>query len=274
MTYNLTGNMQTQQMGGGLRVEMPNGGGGPVHWDDIEGRPFGEEDVYFLPETEITFMENDGMMISMFETTEALTVGNTYKVKYGEQIYECEVKDVEGVGIGAGNASMFGLEDTGEPFGFLVGSEESPTTCLMLSLDGASSKTFSIQGTKTVPIDKRYIPDVLEVVDLTEKTDIGGEKVIVALGSIGLVMHCQIDAVSEVQKKLRDNQLKVRLRIEGEYRDPFNSKSSSRHDAEREVVANLISDNLFYFIFMGCIVYIKFSSSLIETVTYKLVEGL
>lgn len=138
------------------------GGGGVTSWNDLEDRPFGEEPHYIFPETELTFVaepEMGGMSAVMVEVTESPADGTEFTVTFNgvEYVYTY----LPGAPF-FGNMSIFGEEDTGEPFFGQIGGG-----MLLLVNLVSESATVSIRVSNIKPIGNEFIPEP-DLIDLVE----------------------------------------------------------------------------------------------------------
>lgn len=128
-----------------------------------ESLQFGAEEVYILPESELTFemSEDLGMNIAFIEFAHDFVVGETYAVNFGGTVYNCTCVASEDGSLLLGNLAAFGLEDTGEPFvlGVISGMP------MVIPLVEVQTAVVSVKGNKINTIDPKYAPSLL-VIDL------------------------------------------------------------------------------------------------------------
>jgi hypothetical protein len=129
------------------------------------------EMVEILPEMTSEVLPDDSMIPIMNDFE--IVAGNTYIVKWNGVEYERIALDIaalsggEITGVGIGNPSALGGEDTGEPFAIVyspafVGSMIAGGKGLIIALDGSTSVTVSILGNGTTihHIPPKYIKDM------------------------------------------------------------------------------------------------------------------
>lgn len=156
------------------------GGGAQPDWDAVEGepgyiqnRPFGKREVILFPETEVAFVDQDGMMMAALPANVKLEADTEYKIVYNEVEYLRKPCLMDGNPVGLGNTVVMGGDDTGEPFFIMIdkqwdeSTESEVLSAMILALDGTTSTTVSCKGYPEKPLDSKYLPDVTpEVVDL------------------------------------------------------------------------------------------------------------
>ena len=84
--------------------------------DFIKNKTHGEFAKVILSETQTEFIEMDGSIAAVIPCEEPLKEGDVLEITLGEDFYTSEMVNP---GVGAvcfGNMSIFGFEDTGEPF--------------------------------------------------------------------------------------------------------------------------------------------------------------
>ena len=133
-----------------------------------EGYPYVEEGemVEILPETQAIDGGEDGFVL--MDAINGVEVGDKCTVKYNGVIYECvsQSSDVDGIPVVIlGNGVVFGLNDTGEPFGILIIPsdlvEAMGAGAVVIPLDGATTVTIAIssQSATIHKLDPKYIND-------------------------------------------------------------------------------------------------------------------
>ena len=87
----------------------------PKSWNELADKPFGDELVELMPETEGVPQELDGL--PAIEASELLTIGtpDALFVTFDGVEYICNAIVIEGM-IVYGNVGILGMPDTGEPF--------------------------------------------------------------------------------------------------------------------------------------------------------------
>lgn len=157
--------------GGAPFQQLVTDGEGNTVWADRLAYEDPDMMTVILPQTTLFPSDEDGDGLSdafalIVPPSAPLIEGETYIVTYNGEVFECKAKNFEGV-IGLGNMAPFAAaEDTGEPFAFVVLSEEliaeinSGVYGMAIPLDGADSVTLSVVkkgGYKT--IEPRFLPE-------------------------------------------------------------------------------------------------------------------
>ena len=128
-----------------------------------ESLRFGEEEVYILPESELTFELNEdlGMPVAFVEFTADLVNGETYEVNFGGTVYNCTCVASEDGSLLLGNLAAFGADDTGEPF-LLCVMGGMP---MVIPLVEVQTAVVGVKGNTINTLDPKYAPS-LPVIDL------------------------------------------------------------------------------------------------------------
>lgn len=122
-----------------------------------------EEEVELLPETSLTFFENDGTQMALIEgVTITFENGQTYKIIYNGTEYIC-VYD-ETIGLLGNTGLLAGGESTGEPF--IIGSGDADV--VVMSIMGDTSATLSIIGNVVHGMNKKFLPEELKTPTISE----------------------------------------------------------------------------------------------------------
>ena len=148
-----------------------SGGGVQPDWnqndetalDYVKNRPFYTGDhveTVLIEETTAPFEDvGNGIYFTLLQSTNILSVGETYAVSWDGTLYESVCADVGGT-LGIGNLSIMGVgSDTGEPF--VIAQTDG---IQIATLNTSASHTFSISrlGTpEVVKIDEKYLPTIL-----------------------------------------------------------------------------------------------------------------
>lgn len=136
-------------------------------WNTMENKPFYEHDgiAEILPiATYDNFYLNElyGVYCVEKEVDFALTLGDTYKIHWDGNEYECVAQDASVLMPGAifvGNASAFGLAGNNEPFIVATANDWLMPVALTDTVAGSSHTIGIVQNVKNVKqIDAKYIP--------------------------------------------------------------------------------------------------------------------
>lgn len=154
-------------------LSVSGGGGGSVQpdWnqndetalDYVKNRPFYTiEPVPTVLLEEITAPFEDaggGFYRALLQSTNILSVGETYTVSWDGTLYETVCADVDGIPV-IGNLSILGgSSDTGEPF---VISQTDRIQIVTLNASASHTISISILGApEVVKIDEKYLPAIL-----------------------------------------------------------------------------------------------------------------
>lgn len=131
--------------------------------DYVKNRPF-----YTVEPTPTVLLEEitapfedigGGIYLALLQSTDILSVGETYTVSWDGTLYETVCADVDGIPV-IGNLSIMGEgSDTGEPF------DISQTDLIQIvTLNTSASHTISISRLgvpEVVKIDEKYLPAIL-----------------------------------------------------------------------------------------------------------------
>ena len=128
--------------------------GGASSWNDLTDKPFGEEEIIVLPETELTFADDAP---AMFTPLASVDGSGVYDVTFDGVVYECTPISA-GTALFLGNGVVAGLDDSGEPFAIMIGEENGSVMGMCISLAGNITANVSIKGVSVVRIDPKYIP--------------------------------------------------------------------------------------------------------------------
>lgn len=138
-------------------VEEVDADGKPTKWKaaEFQERTHGK-DIVELYNATLTGLAESGALIEGF----SMQAGETYYITWNGVEYTCvcvEVPDTGGMRY-IGNGSAFDLEDTGEPFIIVYGTEDGVNFfTLAISLDGVDEATVVITGTGYIPIPQEYL---------------------------------------------------------------------------------------------------------------------
>ena len=127
--------------------------------DYVKNRPFYTADpveTVLVEEATLTFVDGGDTHMAAFDSTVEVTAGETYKVSWDGNAYECTCETVEDT-YAIGNLSIVGLgSDTGEPFIMAVSNGRG---IQILTADASASHTISLSVpvAQVVKIDKKYL---------------------------------------------------------------------------------------------------------------------
>ena len=131
--------------------------------DYVKNRPFYTVEpapTVLLEEITAPFEDiGGGIYLALLQSTDILSVGETYTVSWDGTLYETVCADVDGIPV-IGNLSIIGEgSDTGEPF------DISQTDLIQIvTLNTSASHTISISRLgvpEVVKIDEKYLPTIL-----------------------------------------------------------------------------------------------------------------
>ena len=138
--------------------DTPSGGdSAPADWNAPEGQPghvlnrTHYEAISKICEEVIIDPNSYDTIITLLSP---LSIGETYIVHWGEEIYNCTCFDLMGVSC-LGNQTQMGGDDTGEPFLIAATGNNGQ----VMGLGGDGDIKFSIDGKITVKIPEKYLPD-------------------------------------------------------------------------------------------------------------------
>lgn len=135
-----------------------------MSYNELKDRPCYEETVTLFDKT-VEFAEIEGMLGGQATNYNGLEIGETYTVTYNGAEYECTANNPyegETENVFIGNNSVFGMEDTGEPF-FMVCIYDAADNIQayvfeIISLDGSTSASIKIEKTVVHTIDPKFLP--------------------------------------------------------------------------------------------------------------------
>ena len=135
------------------------GTGGVSSWNDLTDKPFYDDYVTILEETELELIENQGIAMAMISLPIEANAGDEFIVNHNGVDYRC-VANADAI---IGNSVMSGLEDTGEPFAVQILGSAS----VYLSLVGNVATTISIKKYRPATLERKYLSD-FPVIDFAE----------------------------------------------------------------------------------------------------------
>lgn len=154
-------------------VDYPETG---ISFNDLRDRPF-YESTEVLFDQRVEFVELDGMMGIEVPFPELLEPNKTYRVTYNDVAYDCIANIGPSGDFGyLGNASIMGMDDTGEPFVVLVAEGTGQVLGQIASINSDASATIKIEKPVIHTIDPKFIPDGVGggvVVNITEDEESG-----------------------------------------------------------------------------------------------------
>ena len=130
--------------------------------DYVKNRPFYTGDsapTVLLEETTAPFEDvGGGIYLTLLQSTDVLSVGETYTVSWDGTLYETVCADADGIPV-IGNLSILGEgSDTGEPFAI-----SQTGRIQIVTLNTSASHTISISilsAPEVVKIDEKYLPAI------------------------------------------------------------------------------------------------------------------
>ena len=170
--YNAIWHGEPKRLDDSIKVKAENvvgGSSGGADWNAAEGEPghvqnrtHYKEIVTIVEETTISD-DIDAPNYPVLDVISPILCGETYTVRWGNEVYECKTlfvySDESGEYLGRGNfggAGVEGYEDTGEPFFLSV--SEGGMYCDVTVLETVENIPVSIQGPVYTPLNKRYMP--------------------------------------------------------------------------------------------------------------------
>ena len=150
-------------------INTSGGSGGTISWNDLEDKPFGEEEVTaeVISETQLTVV-GEGQAIAQTDFLHPLSVGVEYQVVWNGVVYNCVCAEID-PGTGSltpalGNMMFIGGDTSDEPFLLLKVPDDMigaiGANLMAMFMDASAEVTVSISGTFTAirQIDEKYIP--------------------------------------------------------------------------------------------------------------------
>ena len=151
----------------GERIVGTGAGSGVSSWNDLKDKPFGYEEVVFLPETELVFTNN----MAMFTPVGVFSEVGVYRVTFNGKEYEC-VSTTSGYSGIIGNPIAFEGEDNGMPFAIITMLQDDDSLAgIVVSLAGESNATIKIIHRVPKTIHNDFLPKP-EVVDFITFDDV------------------------------------------------------------------------------------------------------
>lgn len=163
-----------------------SGGGVQTDWnqndatqpDYVKNRPFYTGDpveTVLVEERTVNFANSGGIYMAQLPPTFEATAGNTYKVYFDKNVYECTCVEISGI-TAIGNLSILGAgSDTGEPFLMLFYTGEG---VVIYTKDTSASHALSISefAQEIVKIDGKYLPNSVATKSEVEAAQITADK--------------------------------------------------------------------------------------------------
>ena len=149
-----------------LLVKSVDENGKPTEWETVDRTHWAEAPVTTIvelfPSMSVRFDdESIAVLANIFDFTE----GTEYEITWDGVAYKSTAKKIEMEGQTAcfiGNASMAGLEDTGEPF-LIMPNGNAKVMWIDLNMSGIADHTIEVKGPKTSikfhPMEHGYLPD-------------------------------------------------------------------------------------------------------------------
>ena len=139
--------------GGGSSVQSDWNQNDSSAADFIKNKPFGDELVEILPETEVVGEENEGVFGAMLDISLFSGTEETLVVTFDGVEYTLTATKISGYPL-FGNAKYEGGEDTGEPFCIAVAVFYGMA---VIYLDDAEQHTVEIKTFVAKKIDSKYV---------------------------------------------------------------------------------------------------------------------
>ncbi len=129
----------------------------------IQNRPFGDETVCVLPETELEFSYEESLYGAFTEPQQLPVAGSIYNIRFGDGEYSCMCETLDD-GLTMGNLGVMGGPDTGEPFMIAI----YDNVMMIVTTEEVSRVVVAVSGVQPVPIKPAYAPEsvVLDLVSL------------------------------------------------------------------------------------------------------------
>lgn len=130
----------------------------------VKNRPFYTGDsveTVLLEETTAPFEDvGGGTYLTLLQSTNILSVGETYTVSWDGILYESACVDADGIYV-IGNQSIMGASsDTGEPF-IILQADVDPIQIITLNTSASHTVSISRLGApEVVKIDEKYLPTI------------------------------------------------------------------------------------------------------------------
>lgn len=154
-------------------VLAPDESGGMwADWNAAEGeigfirnRPFGDETVCVLPETELSFAYDAEVSFYTASVVPAQlpVAGSIYNIRFGDAAYSCMCETLDD-GMVMGNLGLLGGVDTGEPFVMAV----FEGVIMIVTAEEVTGVVVAVSGVQPVPMKPEYSPEsvVLDLVSM------------------------------------------------------------------------------------------------------------
>ncbi len=142
--------------GGEPYKSLVTDGDGNVKWEDRLAYAESVAETELMPEQTVAFSaDGEGVSTAVAPVSFNLSEGGEYKVTFDGQQYDCVCKLYQSMPY-IGNISVYGGDDTGEPFLFIL----FDGSYAWLSYDTNASHTIAVSGPaeKVTQINPKYLP--------------------------------------------------------------------------------------------------------------------
>lgn len=153
----------TMEAGGGSSVQSDWNQTDDTAADFIKNKPFGDELVEIMPETEVVGVDEGGMFMYYLDVSLFTGDETQLKITFDGTEYDCEAYDLYG-NTAFGNGGLMGETDTGEPFLLAVNFEYA---LAVIAFADADAHAIGIVKLGVQPIDGKYLPDNCLYTDFT-----------------------------------------------------------------------------------------------------------
>jgi hypothetical protein len=118
--------------------------------DFIKNKPFGDIKNVLVNEQTVNVVGSE----TYISTNAAPSIGSNVIVTFNGEHYSCTAGDFYGYAF-VGNGSLYGLDDTGEPF--LLIWMDNTNANIVIDGDVSAEITIAVTGVGTVPVPEKYL---------------------------------------------------------------------------------------------------------------------